>query len=58
MKSQRGVALITVLIIFAVGSVLLIPLLDYSATALKLFKVSRDTLSVQTAVDSITQQAV
>ena len=58
MKEQRGVALMLVLVFLGVGALVLVPTLGYTASALKLFSVSRETAQVQYSLEATTAQAM
>ena len=57
-RRQRGVAMIMMLIVLAVGSMLLVPTLSYATTALNAHRISREGVWVKYALDAITQQAL
>ena len=57
-REQRGVALAAVLLFLGVGAILLVPTLGYTASALKLFSVSRETAQVQYSLEATTAQAM
>lgn len=58
MKASRGVSLLMVLIVLGVGALVLVPTLNYASTAVNLFKVSRNDVSAQYALDAITGQSL
>ena len=58
MRDERGVALAMVLIFLGVGALLLVPTIRYTASALKLFSVSRETAQVQYSLEATTAQAM
>lgn len=57
-QSQRGVALVLVLILLGVGALIMGPSLRNTATALNFFAVSRESTDVVYALDAVTQQAL
>lgn len=57
-RSQRGVALIITLIVLSMGSLLIVPTLQYATTALKTQGFSRNDLWTQYALDAFTQHAL
>jgi len=52
MKSQRGQALILVLVVLAVGSLMIAPLLSYASTGLRSQRISEDIVSRDYAADA------
>ncbi|GAH60417.1 unnamed protein product, partial [marine sediment metagenome] len=58
MKQQRGQAIILVLILLAVGSLVIVPVLDYTTTALRAQRISEDTMAEQCVVDSSLEDAL
>ena len=57
-QSQKGVALVLVLILLGVGALVMGPSLRNTATALNFFAVSRESTDVAYALDAVTQQAL
>lgn len=58
MKQQRGQVLILVLILLAVGSLLIVPVIDYTTIALRSQQISEDTMVEQRVADSSLEDAL
>jgi len=58
MKRQRGQALILVLILLAVGSLVIVPVLRYTVTGLRSQSISEDVVTKQYAADSAVEDAL
>jgi len=58
MKQQRGQVLILVLILLAVGSLVIVPVIDYTNTGLRSQQISEDTMTEQCVADSSVEDAL
>ncbi|MBA7712123.1 hypothetical protein ES703_121093 [subsurface metagenome] len=58
MKGQRGQVLILVLILLAVGTLVIVPVLDYITTGLRSQQISEDTMAKQCVADSSVEDAL
>ena len=58
LHTQRGVALALTLIMLGVGSILIVPTLQYAVTALKNQNINRDDFWTFHALEAVTQQAL
>jgi len=58
MKRQRGQVFILVLILLAVGSLVIVPVVDYTTTALRSQQISEDKMAEQCVADSSVEDAL
>lgn len=58
MKQQRGQVLILVLILLAVGTLVIVPVLDYTTTGLRSQRISEDIMAEQCVADSSLEDAL
>lgn len=58
LQDHRGIALLMVLLVLGMGTLLLVPTLQYATTALRTYRINQEATWARYALDAVTQQAL